>query len=73
MKAIDILFFFIIIVLIGLDIFDYFRPDVLIGLQVVNALALAMLGYIIAALSHRLAHVPIQEKYIKPSRKRRRV
>lgn len=75
-KIIDILFFFIVLCMIGLDIYGYFRPEDLIDPRIhllVNALVLAMMGYMIYSLSYKLAHVPVKEKYIKPSMRRRRV
>jgi len=73
MKLIDILFHIMIGTLICINVYDFFTPDVLIGIQVLNAMSIAMLGIMIYSLSYKLAHVPVQEKYIKPSRRRRRV
>lgn len=75
-KIIDFLFLLIVLGMIGLDIYGCFRPENFIdpGLHLlVNALVLAMMGYMIYSLSYRLAHVPVKEKYIKPSRRRRRI
>lgn len=73
MKPIDIVFHAMVGILIGINVYDFFTPDVLIGVQVLNAMSIAMLGIMINRLSYKLAHVPVQEKYIKPSRRRRRV
>jgi len=75
-KIIDFLFFFMVLGMISLDIYGYFRQENLIDPRLhllVNAIVLAMMGYMIYSLSYKLAHVPVKEKYIKPSMRRRRV
>lgn len=72
-KTIEFIFHSIIAVLALLNIFDFVRPGNLIYLQLINAATIVMLGYMIFRLSYKLAHIPVQEKYIKPSRRRRRV
>lgn len=72
-KLVDFLFFFFIAAMLGIDVYCFFMLENPANLKIIlcgNGVLISILVYIIGVLSYRLAHVPIQEKYIKPSMRR---
>lgn len=72
-RLVDVLFFLLIAAMLGIDAYCFLTLEDPANLKIIlcgNGVLISILACMIGVLSYRLAHVPFQEKDIKPSRRR---